>query len=325
MVEIGQLLRQTREAKELSLADVEALIRIRQRYLNALESGDWDDLPNPVTARGFLRAYAMFLGLNANDLLAQSQIPVQDSATDDYTAGSESGYKPINLDLYGDTTRRIRRRRRVAGFILALIPVIILAYLLYQFGLPYLRGRMEGGESIVATVALPPAGKTAEPQVIIEPTATTAPTATRPIEPATDTPSPAPTQTPTFTPSPTLTVSSAEAIRLRVVVTNTAWVRVVTDGQVQVESLEDPGYEMTFTAKRQLEFLTGNAGGVSLTLDGKPLPPLGEIGQVIIFIWTLNDGQVVEITPTPTMTPTATSLPKQTTTATPTPTGNGGG
>lgn len=51
MIEIGQLLRQARESKDLSLADVEAETRIRQRYLNALESGDWDELPNRVAAR----------------------------------------------------------------------------------------------------------------------------------------------------------------------------------------------------------------------------------------------------------------------------------
>jgi hypothetical protein len=85
-----------------------------------------------------------------------------------------------------------------------------------------------------------------------------------------------------------------------------------------VESLEDPGYDQEFIAYHQLEFLTGNAGGVQLTLDGKQLPPLGEIGEISIFIWTIKDGQVVEITPTPSPTSTATpATPQTTVTATP--------
>ena len=71
MMDLGQLLRQKREAQELSLADVEEQTRIRQRYLSALESDDWDDLPNEVVARGFLRTYASFLGLDPDELLAQ--------------------------------------------------------------------------------------------------------------------------------------------------------------------------------------------------------------------------------------------------------------
>jgi hypothetical protein len=102
-------------------------------------------------------------------------------------------------------------------------------------------------------------------------------------------------------------------------VSQTAWIRVVTDGQVQVESLADPGFEQEFVAYKQMEFLTGNAGGVTLTLGEQQLPPLGEVGQVILFIWTLEDGQVVEITPTPTMTPSPTA--KTTRTVTPTPGG----
>ncbi len=311
MVEIGQLLRQTREAKELSLADVEEQTRIRQRYLSALESGDWDDLPNPVAARGFLRTYAAFLGLDDEELIDRSQEMSETGAPIPAAETQPSDYKPINLDLYDDVTRRSHLLRRVLGFILILIPVIILAWLLMQYGLPYLQGRAQGGESITATVELPPEGQAPGAAPVIAPTATpTGPVVT--IEGAlpTFTPTPDATDTPTITPSPTLTATPAEAIRLRVVVTQTAWIRVVTDGEVQIESLADPGYDQEFTAYQQLNFLTGNAGGVELTLDGKPLPPLGGVGEIAIFVWTLEDGQVIEITPTP--SPTASPTPQQT-------------
>ncbi len=326
MVEIGQLLRQTREAKDLSLADVEAQTRIRQRYLSALESGDWDDLPNPVTARGFLRTYAAFLGLDADELVDQSQ-EITKSGAPILAETPPSDYKPINLDLYDDVTRRSHLLRRIFGFMLILIPVIILAWLLMQYGLPYLKGRSQGGESLTATVELPPAGQAPDAPVIGEasPTAPPAPVAgeTPTAQPPTATPPP--TDTPTITPSPTLTATPAESIRLRVVVTQTAWIRVVTDGEVQIESLADPGYDQEFIAYRQLEFLTGNAGGVKLTLDGKALPSLGGTGEISTFVWTIEGGQVVEITPTPSPTPSPTPEAEQTTTVTPTPTQGAGG
>jgi len=89
--------------------------------------------------------------------------------------------------------------------------------------------------------------------------------------------------------------------------------------------LADPGYDQEFIAYKQLDFLTGNAGGVKLTLDGKPLPPLGGIGEIAIFNWTLEEGQVIEITATPSPTPSPTPQVTQTATVTPEPTQGAGG
>lgn len=322
MIEIGQRLRQARESKDLSLADVEAKTRIRQRYLNALESGDWNELPNQVAVRGFLRRYATFLGLDPEELLSQFHeklTPLAPSAAlPENAASPSSDYTLIDLDLYSDTTRRSRLGRRVLSFLLLVISLLILAYLLLTYGFPYLKGRTEGGQQVTATVALPPAGQAPTVPVIGE-TSPTAPAIAAPSTqagnvPATFTPSPGPTFTPTITPSPTLTPTPAEAIRLRVEVTSTAWLRIVTDGTVQVESLVDPGFDQTFVAHQQLEFLTGNAGGVQLTLDGTPMPPLGDIGEIVVFNWRIQDGEIVEITPTPipTFTPTSETTPEPT-------------
>lgn len=66
---IGQQLRKAREARRLSLEQVSRATHIRVRYLQALEIGDLAVLPSLVQARGFLRAYAGFLGLDADQLL----------------------------------------------------------------------------------------------------------------------------------------------------------------------------------------------------------------------------------------------------------------
>lgn len=335
MIEIGQLLRQARDAKELSLADVEQETHIRQRYLNALETGDWDELPNQVAARGFLRAYAHFLGLDADDLLDQAQEKLQAGAItngiDADAANVPSEYKPINLDLYSNVIHRGRRTRRLLGIAAALIPVVILGYLLVQYGLPYLRQTTEGNIAMAATVTLPPEGVATEPVIgaVASSTATkttkTLPATYTPTPKATDTPTQSPTQSPTLTPTPTLSPTPMEEIRVRAQVTSTAWIRVVADGQVVLESMEDPGFEQEFVANRQLEFLTGNAGGVQLSLNGDPLPRLGDVGQVVRFIWGIRDGQVVELTPTPTPAPSPTPTKKKKTPATPAQTATPGG
>lgn len=67
---IGQQLRQAREARSLSLEQVSQATLMRLHYLEALEIGDFSILPSMVQARGFLRTYAGFLGLDAKPLLA---------------------------------------------------------------------------------------------------------------------------------------------------------------------------------------------------------------------------------------------------------------
>jgi cytoskeletal protein RodZ len=64
MFQIGPSLREARTRRGLSAADVHKAIRIRERYLNALEDERWDQLPGDAYTKGFLRTYAEFLGLD---------------------------------------------------------------------------------------------------------------------------------------------------------------------------------------------------------------------------------------------------------------------
>jgi hypothetical protein len=65
---LGADLRQARLDREIALLDAEKATRIRAYYLEALENGHFEVLPSPVQARGFLRNYARFLGLDADEM-----------------------------------------------------------------------------------------------------------------------------------------------------------------------------------------------------------------------------------------------------------------
>lgn len=66
---IGQRLREARQGRSLSLEDVAYATRIRVRYLSAMEEGDYEAIPSAAQARGFLRTYASYLGLDPTPLL----------------------------------------------------------------------------------------------------------------------------------------------------------------------------------------------------------------------------------------------------------------
>jgi cytoskeleton protein RodZ len=64
MFQIGDSLREARTRRGFTPADVHKAIRIRERYLTALEEERWDMLPGEAYIKGFLRTYAEYLGLN---------------------------------------------------------------------------------------------------------------------------------------------------------------------------------------------------------------------------------------------------------------------
>src|SRR5882757_7613227 len=58
-----------RERKGVDLYRAERDTKIRARYLGALERGDYKELPGPVYTKGFLRNYALYLGLDPEEIL----------------------------------------------------------------------------------------------------------------------------------------------------------------------------------------------------------------------------------------------------------------
>jgi len=66
MFEIGGSLREARLKRGLTPADVQKAIRIRDRYLQALEDERWELLPGDAYVKGFLRTYADYLGLDGS-------------------------------------------------------------------------------------------------------------------------------------------------------------------------------------------------------------------------------------------------------------------
>ena len=106
MFEIGSSLREARTRRGLALADVERETHIRSRYLTALEEDRFDDLPGPAYAKGFLRTYAEFLGLEGHRFV------------DEYNSRFAPPEEPAATPPV-----RIRRPRRVPARLALAIPI----------------------------------------------------------------------------------------------------------------------------------------------------------------------------------------------------------
>ncbi|QHT60760.1 helix-turn-helix domain-containing protein [Paenibacillus lycopersici] len=69
MSDLGALLKKAREQRNLSLDDIQDLTKIRKRYLEAIEEGDYSVLPGSFYVRAFVKNYAESVGLDAEEVL----------------------------------------------------------------------------------------------------------------------------------------------------------------------------------------------------------------------------------------------------------------
>jgi transcriptional regulator with XRE-family HTH domain len=69
--EIGNTLREARVRRNLTLQQVEEDIKIRVKYVQAMENEDWDIMPGVTYVKGFLRTYSTYLGLDAEVIIGE--------------------------------------------------------------------------------------------------------------------------------------------------------------------------------------------------------------------------------------------------------------
>lgn len=112
---VGKQLRQTREAKGASIEEASGATRIRAYYIEALEKGEFSALPSPVQVRGFLRAYAKYLGLDAEDLFAELEAHARELAEAPPTAEAQSSPDQAAAaasGIYLEIGQQLRARRQ---------------------------------------------------------------------------------------------------------------------------------------------------------------------------------------------------------------------
>ncbi len=313
LVEIGQRLAEARESRGISLEQAEQETRIRLKYLMAMESGDFDALPNEVVARGFLRSYAQFLGLDPRPLLQAYQKARPSAAPAPPTRPPERGPHVLEMDL-GRRSGGAFARFLSAALIVVLVGVA--GYLLTLQGmlsLPVYRGAPSPTPTPTEVVSTPtsvmrtptplPSPTPVIPAAVVSPRPS--PTVTQALMPtvtptsvSTPTPTPFRLASPTSTPTPV----PVEKVNVEARIVDRTWLRVLVDGKVVDEGLYEPDTTLTWEGQT-VEIRTGNAGGMELTVNGRALGPLGKKGDVIHWIFTVQDGEVVRLIPTPTPTP----------------------
>ncbi|MDA8228111.1 MAG: DUF4115 domain-containing protein [Desulfitobacterium hafniense] len=245
----GKMLHEAREGKGWSLQYAEEITKIRVRYLQAMEEENYAILPGVAYIKGFLRTYSKHLGLNPEEILEMYRSSVIPEAAPTI----EAPLKPIK-------SRPLWLRPTIATLMGVLALTIVI-------GVAHFSGQEKPMVTNYSPAPLPTEPKE---EAAKEPAK----------EPATNNQATQPIQN-----NPANVVAApveADGLTAQLIFSQPCWLVVKSDGQQVLEGTYSSGTTKEIKAKEKIEFVTiGNAGGLTITLNGKAVPSLGSSGQVI--------------------------------------------
>tara|TARA_X000000950_G_scaffold125895_1_gene157602 strand:+ start:145 stop:1059 length:915 start_codon:yes stop_codon:yes gene_type:complete len=277
---IGMALRDARVARNLSLAEVSALLRIRESHLEAIELEDFDQLPGNVYAIGFIRTYAQYLELNEGDLIMRFKAASVDPGIADMVFEEE------------EETEQISGALKISLLVVGALVVYVL----------WLVAGAQDDEITVSTVVQTPVAPVETPASPVadaeaaEADAPAAPDAASGAVPdalaadaATDTTSTDTAATDTASGSQSAAQAGAQAIdttpapsKVEIRATRRTWMRLENaQGRVLFSSVIDEGEGFELPDDMNYILATRDAGALTYFVNNQAVAPVGRRGQIL--------------------------------------------
>lgn len=277
MTALGQKLRDTRlkQGKELSLIASE--LRIGSRYLQAIETGQWDQLPGGFFNRSFIRQYAEYLGLQPSDYEVELSTVHGAQPNVDLDAIA-AAYDPKSLRTKERTlisveplrTHRSRLWDSRTGLTVAALVVLVAG----GAGLSLMWDRIsspeESRQKNFANAKAPVA-----PSPVASVTPANSPTSEQTSQPVA-------AEQPTLVPAAETVAQAiiAGTMTLNIEATERTWIEVTADGKRIFVGTLQPGDSKSISSNERARMLVGNAGGIAVSKSGRDIGPIGPRGQV---------------------------------------------
>lgn len=257
MDSLGEYLKREREYRNISLGEVSQATKVRQEILSALEDDSLDSRVPPVFVRGFLRAYAKYVGLNPDEVVLR------------YEASTKEEKDLTSRRMTGGTSTQW-----IVKYVLLPVSTLVLVGILLFLTLPR-QGTTDRGRDKERTPRLeagvetrsqpsPPSGS-----VVSTPSLREGP-------PLAVTPLPLPNR-PGVPPQPKI----RSDIRLELKALEETWLRIQIDQQPPKEILLRQGEVLSRRGEKNIRMTIGNAGGLQVLWNGKNLGKLGDTGKVV--------------------------------------------
>ena len=253
----GEKLQREREMRGITLEEIAEATKIGTRSLRALEEQDFDKLPGGIFNKGFVRAYSKYLGIDEEQAVADYVEAVSEAQDAGKLSRADVEPPPAELDA--------------ANFDPVRIPwaaLIGIALLVVAIGFVARSGLVKTGwhklfRKNPPVQAAQPSPTPAPPPVVAQPA---------PVSADNQPSSPAAEKTP---------VEKAESgFVVKIHAKELAWVQVEADGKLVVSENLAANADRVVQAAKQVVIRTGNAGGIEISENNKPLPALGPRNEV---------------------------------------------
>jgi cytoskeleton protein RodZ len=278
MQSVGKMLRCERERQNRSLAALATETCITSRYLQAIEEDNLKVLPGEFFYKNFVKQYASALRMDYSVLEKELARILPGEDIDPLPALSAS-YQIAKAE--GRITRFPRNKVR---WVLALLAVVMVGcsaiYAVWQ------KVQRANDPVEIAQVTAPQTQQPAvqEPAV---PKAAPAPVAAAPIEPKSE-----PKVEPTVEPK-NEAKTDASKVSIDVAAKEKTWVSLSSDGRTIFRGILDRSETKLLEGLENARLTTGNAAGIDVRWNGKPIGPLGARGQVRVVLFTPENFQIL--------------------------------
>jgi cytoskeleton protein RodZ len=304
----GDKLKREREMRRITLDEISESTKIPRRYLESLERENFESLPGGVFNKGFVKAYARFLGLD------------EEQAVADYVAVAREEPAPEDqfpLEIHEKPDRELNPRKSQLPLIAAVVALVgvLGGYAAWRSKLR----QMENSEITVASASQSEGVKTgATPEKSADTTAAEAnttgaksrqiakaraldfkqtPVAATPVKQVArvETPATIVAGVAGSSPDPARTKPAQIKKNFFVVIKakEDAWISVVADGRRVSHGTLRANKQRFVRADKQIIITTGNAGGLEMSFNGKPLGAIGSESEARTLMFT-PAGQVQE-------------------------------
>jgi cytoskeleton protein RodZ len=299
---LGKYLKNQRESKKISLREVAKNTRVREYLLRAIEEDQYHLLPPVTYVKGFLLAYAKYLRLDPNEILPRYEKVLKGEPVTPTPPKSQKPKEKISSPEPPKPKEKIppteppkpkqeipppqssKPRQKVLWNTKQIWVVggVIVASLIgfYLFFPSPSKLPMESVPAKPALEKLLPEKPVVEEKPPL--TSSPPPTATTSIPPL---PSSPPISIDT-------SVSEKKSLSLQLKAVEETWVSLQVDDQPKKEMTFKAGEGISAQASNRIRIVIGNAGGLDLILNGKPLDQFGKSGEVLTLLFTSQGVEV---------------------------------
>jgi cytoskeletal protein RodZ len=264
----GDRLRREREMRGITLDEITESTKISRRHLEALEGEHFDQLPGGVFNKGFVRAYARFLGIDG------------DQAVADYAAASNEQPEPEDkfpLEIHEQPDRDLNPRRSYLplAFAIAALVGVLVGYAFWLKSRPHTNESAAGSaQQAPSAAATEPLVKDSTPVAPAAPSASEATAAASPSQPAQA--------------APEKHAKAEKVFVVQVKAKEDSWVSIVADGKSVMERVLTAEKKKKIKAGKTVVLRTGNAGGIEVTFNGVSLGSLGNENEPRTLTFNAN-------------------------------------